>query len=96
MSLRDEYGNFKGVVLLNPGETKEILSHCNNGNSGKRLVIFGLMNRYDREGNLHTEYFTGTIEEERTVIITRRGKDLKKQRVYINTGATKEIIANIN
>jgi len=95
MSLLDDEGKFNGEMLLNPGETEETFRIEKCEECHQRKIIFGLTDKYDKEGNITIEYFTGFIDETKTIIIIRSGEDFKAIKRFINPGETKEIKVGI-
>lgn len=91
LSILDDAGKFTGEMFLNPGETKEIDQVKKCDKCKKRKILFGLINRFDEEGNMTSEYFTGFIDETKTIIIIREKEDFQMIKKFENPGATEEI-----
>ncbi len=91
LSILDDAGKFTGEMFLNPGETKEIdhVEKCDE--CKKRKILFGLINRFDEEGNITSEYFPGFIDETKTIIIIRETEDFQRIKRFENPGATEKI-----
>ena len=94
-SLFDDFGQFRGVILLNPGETKEIFCNGKFKNCDDRKIFFGQINQFDEDGNMSVEYFTGVFCELETIITVRDGESFKQRKIYLNPGKTTEIAVNI-
>ncbi|MFA6097839.1 MAG: hypothetical protein WC788_09540 [Candidatus Paceibacterota bacterium] len=94
-SLFDDFGQFRGVILLNPGETKEIFCNGKFKKCDDRKIIFGLINQFDEDGNISIEYFMGVFCELETIITVRDGEKFEQRKIYLNPGKTEEITVKI-
>lgn len=94
-SLFDDFGHFRGVILLNPGETKEIVCNGKYKKCEDRKIFFGSINEFDEDGNMSIEYFTGVFCELETIITVREAKNFETRKIYLNPGKTEEISVRI-
>ncbi|MFZ2969579.1 MAG: hypothetical protein WA063_00360 [Minisyncoccia bacterium] len=95
MSFLDDDGRFREEISLNPGETREVSCVEKCEQCKKRKILIGLINKFDEQGNVKSEYFTGFVDESKTIIITKGEEDFKVIKKYQNPGPTREITVKI-
>lgn len=94
-SLSDDLGIFQGIILVNPGITKKVQCNGKFKKCEDRKIFFGLINQFDEDGNITTEYFIGVFCELETIITIRDSETFEQRKMYLNPGETEEITVKI-